>query len=83
MQNSDLIEKIQSLPLETINEVEDFVDFLTQKQTKQNGERDSANERISLQERGISRKEAAEQRANLNTFVEDWELPAMEIYDEL
>ena len=35
MQNSGLIEKIQNLPLEIINEVEDFVDFLTEKQKKE------------------------------------------------
>ncbi|HSK72117.1 MAG TPA: DUF2281 domain-containing protein [Pyrinomonadaceae bacterium] len=31
MQNTSLIEKIQNLPPETRNEVEDFVDFLVEK----------------------------------------------------
>lgn len=34
MQNSGLIEKIQNLPPETVSEVEDFVDFLAEKQRK-------------------------------------------------
>lgn len=34
MQNLGLIEKIQSLPPETVNEVEDFVDFLAEKQKR-------------------------------------------------
>ncbi|KAK0039406.1 DUF2281 domain-containing protein [Biomphalaria pfeifferi] len=34
MQNPGLIEKIQSLPPETVNEVEDFVDFLAEKQKR-------------------------------------------------
>lgn len=34
MSNSVLIEKIQNLPPENLSEVEDFVDFLTEKQKK-------------------------------------------------
>jgi hypothetical protein len=36
MQNSSLIEKIHKLPPETIVEVENFVDFLTEKQKAKN-----------------------------------------------
>lgn len=85
MQNSGLIEKIQNLPSEIINEVEDFVDFLTEKHTKRNGD-DSENskaEGINLRERGISEKEAAEQRAALASFAEDWDQPEMKVYDKL
>ena len=85
MQNSALIEKIQNLPPEIINEVEDFVDFLAEKQRKRNLD-DSANsetESVNLRERGISREEAAAQRAALSSFAEDWEQPEMEVYDKL
>lgn len=85
MQNSALIEKIQNLPLEIINEVEDFVDFLTEKQRNRNSENseNSETESINLRERGISREEAAAQRAALASFAEDWEQPEMEVYDKL
>jgi hypothetical protein len=85
MQNSALIEKIQNLPLEIINEVEDFVDFLTEKQRKRNtGDSESSKtESINLQERGISPEESAAQRAALSSFVEDWEHPGMDVYDKL
>lgn len=85
MQNSALIEKIQNLPPEIINEVEDFVDFLAEKQRKRNLD-DSENskiESVNLRERGISREEAAAQRAALSSFAEDWEQPEMEVYDKL
>ncbi|MGC2238506.1 MAG: DUF2281 domain-containing protein [Pyrinomonadaceae bacterium] len=79
MQNAGLIEKIQNLPPETISEVEDFVDFLTEKKNRHN----SANGSVNLRERGISEEEAAEQRAMLSSFAEDWENPEMEVYDKL
>lgn len=82
MQNLGLIEKIQNLPPETINEVEDFVDFLTEKKNRYNSGT-SANGSINLRERGISEEEAAEQRAVLSSFAEDWESPEMEVYDKL
>jgi hypothetical protein len=82
MQNSDLIEKIQSLPPETVSEVEDFVDFLTKKQNRDSSEK-IKNGNVDLQERGISEKEAAVQRAALASFAEDWESPEMEVYDKL
>lgn len=85
MQNSALIEKIQNLPPEIINEVEDFVDFLAEKQRKSNldDSENSESESVNLRERGISREEAAAQRAALSSFAEDWEQPEMEVYDKL
>jgi hypothetical protein len=72
MQNSALIEKIRNLPPETAGEVEDFVDFLTEKKSKN----DISNPEITIDE-------IAEHRAALSSFAEDWELPEMEIYDKL
>jgi hypothetical protein len=85
MQNSALIEKIQNLPPEIIDEVEDFVDFLAEKQMKRNltDSENSKTESVNLHERGISREEAAVQRAALSSFAEDWEQPGMEAYDKL
>jgi hypothetical protein len=34
-----------------------------------------------LQERGIDEEQAADLRARLGTFIEDWESPDMAIYD--
>jgi hypothetical protein len=34
-----------------------------------------------MRERGISREQAADLRARLSTFAEDWERPEMDIYD--
>jgi hypothetical protein len=82
MQNTGLIEKIQNLPPETVSEVEDFVDFLTEKQKRSNSE-NSTNGNVNLRERGISQEEAAEQRALLSSFAEDWDSPGMEVYDKL
>lgn len=83
MQNSALIEKIQNLPPEIIDEVEDFVDFLAEKQRKRNLDDSEHSETVNLRERGISREEAAKQRAALSSFAEDWEQPEMEVYDKL
>ena len=38
---------------------------------------------VDLRARGIDEKQAAELRARLRTFAEDWELPGMEAYDAL
>lgn len=38
---------------------------------------------IDLQTRGIDEAHAADLRARLRTFVEDWERPEMEAYDAL
>jgi hypothetical protein len=84
MQNSGLIEKIQNLPPETISEVEDFVDFLFEKQKRNRAKSEnSETESVNLQERGISAEEAAEQRAMLSSFADDWDAPEMEVYDKL
>ena len=37
---------------------------------------------IDLRERGIDRDQAAELRAKLNRFVEDWDSPEMQMYDD-
>jgi len=37
--------------------------------------------RIDLRERGISDTQAADLRARLATFAEDWNTPEMDIYD--
>jgi len=36
---------------------------------------------INLKNRGIDKTQAAELRARLSTFAEDWESPEMDIYD--
>jgi len=36
---------------------------------------------IDLRTRGITKKQAAELRARLATFAEDWDSPEMSIYD--
>lgn len=36
---------------------------------------------IDLRERGINEVEAAEMRARLATFAEDWDSPEMSVYD--
>ncbi len=36
---------------------------------------------IDLEARGIKREQAADLRARLATFAEDWESPEMDIYD--
>lgn len=42
----------------------------------------SSPPRIDLASRGIDKAEAAELRARLATFAEDWDRPEMDIYDE-
>ncbi len=37
--------------------------------------------KISLRARGIEKKQAADLRARLATFAEDWESPDMDVYD--
>lgn len=38
---------------------------------------------VDLRSRGIDEKQAAELRARLQAFAEDWESPLMEAYDAL
>jgi hypothetical protein len=37
---------------------------------------------VDLRERGIGATQAADLRARLKTFAEDWERPEMSVYDE-
>ena len=37
---------------------------------------------VALVAMGISQAEAAEMRARLSTFAEDWDRPEMDVYDE-
>jgi hypothetical protein len=83
MQNIGLIEKIQRLPVEKIREVEDFVEFLDQKQTNSKFHGSSEPILTDLEVRDITRESAAEQRAALMTFADDWDHPDMQIYDEI
>lgn len=39
-------------------------------------------ERIELRARGIDEDAAAELRAQLSTFAEDWDSPEMDVYDD-
>jgi len=87
MQNADLIEKIQKLPLETLLEVEHFVDFLSDKlrikRQSENGLNDEKTGSVNLRELDINEEEAVKQRHVLASFAEDWERPEMEVYDKL
>jgi len=51
-----------------VNEARVLVTFLTPKE-------------IDLGAHGISREQAADLRARLSAFAEDWERPEMDIYD--
>jgi len=39
-------------------------------------------DRIDLRARGVGEVQAADLRGRLSTFVEDWESPEMDIYDD-
>jgi hypothetical protein len=41
------------------------------------------HESIDLRSRGISKEQAADLRWRLGTIAEDWNDPAMDVYDEL
>lgn len=41
-----------------------------------------ARTQITLGERGISEKQAADLRARLRPFTEDWDRPEMDVYDD-
>ena len=41
----------------------------------------SETKAVILSERGINTEQAAELRARLSTFVEDWQRPEMDVYD--
>jgi hypothetical protein len=40
-----------------------------------------AQRALDLRELGIDKEQAADLRARLNTFAEDWERPEMDVYD--
>ena len=80
MPNLGLIEKIINLPPQRVSEVEDFVDFLTARESNQGLATPGT---VNLRDLGIDAEEAAEQRAVLSSFAEDWERPEMEVYDDL
>jgi hypothetical protein len=84
MPTTKLIEKIEHLPPHKIAEVEDFVDFLSSK-IQPNGDvaETGAVTVATLRDMGIEANSAAEQRAALASFTEDWERPDMDIYDSL
>lgn len=72
-----IVEKLNELPPERVAEVMDFIDFLRQReQSKQKTE--GAVDALG----GMTRAEAAELRARLETFAEDWDKPEMDIYDD-
>lgn len=37
---------------------------------------------INLAERGVGKTQAADLRARLTTFIEDWDSPEMDLYDD-
>ncbi|TAE57647.1 MAG: hypothetical protein EAZ76_03490 [Nostocales cyanobacterium] len=43
----------------------------------------STNGSVDLPSRGINEEQAANLRARLQCFAEDWDQPEMEVYDEL
>ena len=81
-------EKVHALPDEQRQEVLDFVERLAQTVSGDEPARPSSGnngegekKQIDLREHGISREQAADLRARLSTF-EDWNDPAMDIYDD-
>lgn len=81
-------EKIHALPDEQRKEVLEFIEGLERKASGEEPARpssgntmDGEKKQIDLREHGISREEAADLRARLSTF-EDWNDPAMDIYDD-
>ena len=83
MGNVGLIEKIRKLPPDKVQEIEDFVDFLDQRNKGKNDSGKLGTMAPDLKTRGIGRKDAAQQRAALSSFAQDWERPEMDVYDEL
>ena len=77
MENIGLIEKIRRLGPAEAREIEEHVDLL------ESASQTTLSQNNSLQSRGITRESAAEQRAALANFEEDWNLPEMDVYDEI
>ncbi len=79
VQVQESIEQLVSkLPLHRQSEVRNFAEFLLSRESDLENNND-----VNLVERGISEIEAADLRARLQTFSEDWELPEMGAYDAL
>ncbi len=80
-------EKIHALPDEQRKEVLQFIEELERNASGEEPARSSSGnngegekKQHDLREHGISREQAADLRARLSTF-EDWNDPAMDIYD--
>lgn len=81
-------EKVRRLPDEQQKEVLEFVENLQQNARRQEpaslssiGMGNGKKTEVDLREHGINREQAADLRARLSTFAEDWERPEMDIYD--
>jgi hypothetical protein len=68
----ELLQAFEKLPAQ---EREEFVQEVLRRLKQHNGV-------VDLKERGIDEAHAAELRARLKTFSEDWERPEAAIYDE-
>ena len=68
---AEFLKKRQSLAIETQSDTGISAPKLESKTTRQ----------IYLAERGITSEQAADLRARLQTFAEDWDRPAMAVYD--
>ncbi|MBC8492995.1 MAG: hypothetical protein H8D43_04340 [Chloroflexi bacterium] len=71
-----ITKRLQDLPAEKLIVVYDFVSYLIERETVQ-----TLPELIDLRTRGMNEEQAAELRARLATFAEDWDSPEMSIYD--
>jgi len=67
-----LLQAFEKLPAE---ERQEFVQEVLRRVQSRNGS-------VDLRERGIPEKQAADLRARLKTFAEDWDRPEAAIYDE-
>ena len=83
----DIIQKkVHILPDEQQKEVLEFVENLEQNVRREGSARfsNAGNDQkktVDLRTHGISREQAADLRARLSTFAEDWNDPAMDVYD--
>ena len=80
--------KVRELPDEQQKEVLELIEKLARKAPGEDLARSSSGanghgekQQIDLREHGISREQAADLRARLSTFAEDWNAPEMDIYD--
>ena len=73
-----IVQLVSKLPLHRQFEVRNFAEFLLSRESNS-----QESTLINLAERGIDEVEAADLRARLQTFSEDWERPEMDAYDAL